>query len=79
MQVIIDDGTVLNRKKKTTFDILFDGALAPGGIYFLEGLQYGRHRGHQRLKNYDNYRESFSDVIQSWIEQLLIPLHYIPG
>eukprot|EP01034_Spumella_vulgaris_P037638 gene37638-46433_t len=36
---IIDDGGHQNNQIKTSFDILFEKALLPGGLYFIEDLQ----------------------------------------
>jgi hypothetical protein len=43
--VIIDDGGHKNAQIKTSFDVLFEQALLPGGLYFIEDLQVGRMKG----------------------------------
>ena len=69
--VIIDDGGHTNHQIKTSFDILFETALRPGGLYFIEDLQVGRDR-----KYGGSTDPVMADVIQSWIDQLLInPVH----
>jgi len=65
--VIIDDGGHRNTQIKTSFDILWP-TLKPGGLYFLEDLQLGRHPGWDDTEG----AMVMSDVIQSWVEQLLI-------
>lgn len=47
--------------------MLFHKALKPGGLYVIEDLQVGRQRPFV-----DDSGMVMSDVIQSWIEQLLI-------
>ena len=63
---IIDDGGHHNIQIWTAFNVLFFKALAPGGLYFIEDLQVGRVFG-------DDNCCVMSDVIQAWIDQLLIP------
>ena len=64
---IIDDGSHFNTHILTTFNELWPSVL-PGGFYFVEDLQLGRHRA------WDDSRgvAIFSDVVQSWIDQKLI-------
>jgi len=66
--IIIDDGGHTNMQILNTFKILFPEALNPGGLYFIEDLMVGRH------KKYDdsNGRHIISEVIQEWIDQLII-------
>lgn len=67
--VIIDDGGHKNHQIMKTFTFLFNKALAPGGLYFIEDLSVGR-----RGPYYDAKTDIVvSDVLQSWVEQLLIP------
>merc|ERR1712070_1302227 len=43
--------------------------MKPGGVYFMEDLHVGRHHDFQK----DNWGlPVISDIIQAWIEQLLI-------
>lgn len=67
--IIIDDGGHSNAQILNTFHILFNDALAPGGIYFIEDLQVGRTLGRWYVEG----EAVVSDVIQDWIDQLLIP------
>ena len=67
--VIIDDGGHHNNEIWTTFNVLFFKALVPGGLYFIEDLQVGRIHGEENCG-------VISDIIQSWIDQLLIPDKY---
>ncbi len=61
--VIIDDGGHENHQIKTSFDILFEKALLPGGLYFLEDLQVGR------IKTWGVGDDTgpISDIIQSYV------------
>ena len=69
--VIVDDGGHTNKQIKTSFDILFPKALLPGGLYFIEDLQVSRYDLDGILI------PSIADVIQSYIDQLLIPTAYL--
>jgi hypothetical protein len=64
---VIDDGSHFNTHILTTFNALWP-TVRPGGFYFIEDLQLGRHRA------WDDSRGAavFSDVVQSWIDQTLI-------
>ncbi|KAL1496338.1 hypothetical protein AB1Y20_016294 [Prymnesium parvum] len=64
---IIDDGSHFNSHILTTFDALWP-TLRPGGVYFIEDLQLGRHTA------WDDTRGAavFSDIMQSWVDQKLI-------
>ena len=72
----IDDGSHKNSHILKSFDALWP-SLAPGGLYFLEDIQLGRYgnsRTAQRHRFDDTEGEAvISDVIQSWVEQKLIP------
>lgn len=68
LDIIIDDGGHSNKQILTSFTGLWDTALAPGGLYFIEDLQVGRHKDYEDSNN----DAVFADVIQSWVEQLLI-------
>jgi len=63
--IIIDDGGHYNYMILTSFNILFDKALKPGGLYFIEDLQGGRQDPHKTSP-------IVADVIEDWIDQLLI-------
>ena len=64
--VIIDDGGHTNHQIKSSFDVLFESALSPGGLYFIEDMQVGR-------SNFFGFEDPvMADVIESWIDQLLI-------
>ena len=57
----------------TTFDHLWPH-LAPGGLYFVEDLQLGRRIKPRHAPFEDSGGERvFSDLVQSWIEQKLVP------
>mmetsp|Transcript_43571 Transcript_43571/g.125769 ORF Transcript_43571/g.125769 Transcript_43571/m.125769 type:complete len:294 (-) Transcript_43571:60-941(-) len=74
--VVIDDGGHHNAQIKTSFDNLWP-AVRPGGLYFLEDLQVGRMRQFSESSGADHV--AMSDVIQAWIEQLLIQKTLHPG
>jgi len=65
--VVVDDGGHTNKMIKTSFDGLWPH-VKQGGLYFLEDLQVGR------AKHYDDTGGAavMSDIVQSWVEQLLI-------
>lgn len=70
--VIIDDGGHSNEMIYTSFDVLFNNALAPGGLYFIEDMQVGRiHAPYNGI--------IMSDLIQAWTEQLIVPNRYVNG
>lgn len=64
--VVIDDGGHTNMMIKTSFDHLWPH-VKPGGVYFIEDLAVGRLPAYK-----DSNDAVMSDVIQDWIEQLLI-------
>ena len=68
--VIIDDGGHANSQILTTFDKLWP-ALRPGGYYFMEDLQAGRATSWPQTRPQDR-QQVVSDVIQGWIEELLL-------
>ena len=69
---IIDDGGHSNKMISTTFKVLWHH-VKPGGMYFIEDMQVGRDVDYDDDTGGDGV---FSDVIQSWIEQLVIaPRH----
>ena len=71
--VIIDDGGHSNLDITTSFDHLWPH-VAPGGLYFVEDLQVGRRIKPKHAPSEDTGGERvFSDLVQSWIEQKLIP------
>ena len=68
--VIIDDGGHTNEMIYNSFDILFRDGLKPGGLYFIEDLHVGRlHAPYNGT--------TMTDLIQAWIEQLLVPNIYV--
>jgi hypothetical protein len=77
--VVIDDGAHSNRAIKTSFDYLWPH-VKPGGVYFIEDLQVGRSSQetisvHHYAFDDTNGAAVMSDIIQTWIEQLLIDPH----
>lgn len=63
--VIIDDGGHLNHQILNSFHVLFNDALLPGGLYFIEDLQVG--------KDASSVEDTMASILQSWIDTLLIP------
>ena len=76
--VIIDDGGHMNHEIKTTFDFWWPH-LNPGGLYFIEDLSPGRLVHNKEWGHYDETggQAVMSDIIQTWIEQLIIPVKKI--
>ena len=80
VDIIIDDGSHCNRHILYSFSILFEQALAPGGLYFIEDMQVGRHSSHQanpyscsvEFKN----DTPMIDIINGWNSQLMGDLWY---
>lgn len=70
---IIDDGSHINDHIYTSLIFLWNHALAPGGMYFIEDLQVGRHRDFKLSRNGDDPL-LMAEVIKDWIEQLIIPV-----
>ena len=68
---IIDDGGHKNSQLLTTFDVLWPH-VRPGGIYFMEDLSVGRLSAWEDT----NGTAVISDIIQAWIEQLLVATHF---
>lgn len=66
--VIIDDGGHANRMILASFGVLW-GALKPGGTYFIEDLQVGRHPA---FNGKNSHIPVVADVMQMWIEQLAL-------
>ena len=65
--VVIDDGGHTNKQIKNSFDYLWPH-VKPGGVYFIEDLQAGRKKTFE-----DTHGTGvMSDIIQAWIEQLII-------
>lgn len=68
---VIDDGSHRNSDMLTSFHKLWPHVL-PGGFYFIEDLQVGRHAAWDPTDG----EAVMSDVLQAWIEQLLISDRY---
>jgi len=62
--VIIDDGGHANHHVLWSFNILFEQALNPGGLYFIEDLQVGHDSS--------PVSEPMTSILQSWIDELTI-------
>mmetsp|Transcript_21108 Transcript_21108/g.30513 ORF Transcript_21108/g.30513 Transcript_21108/m.30513 type:complete len:289 (-) Transcript_21108:147-1013(-) len=73
--VIIDDASHQNHQMKVSFDYLFDRGLNPGGLYFIEDISFSR--SDPLPWGISNRGEPFAEIIQTWIEQLLVPEYYI--
>ena len=69
--IVIDDGSHRNADILTAFNRLWP-EVRPGGLYFIEDLQVGRHAA------WDNTggEAVMSDVLQSWVDQLLVADKY---
>ena len=75
--VIIDDGGHMNYMIYQSFITLWEHALAPGGLYFIEDLLLSRM--YATLERQNNLGGKYNginmaDIVQNWIEQLLTPL-----
>ena len=71
--VIIDDGGHSNLDITSSFDGLWQH-IAPGGLYFVEDLQVGRRIKPRWAPSEDTAgARVFSDLVQSWVEQKLVP------
>ena len=67
--VIIDDGGHRNAQIQNTFQVLFNKALNPGGIYVIEDMQVGRSSPYfDKSAN----KVPTTEMIQDWIDQLNI-------
>lgn len=64
---VIDDGSHRNADILASFNKLWP-QVVPGGFYFIEDLQVGRHSSWDTTHG----RAVMSDVLQSWTEQLLV-------
>jgi len=65
--IVVDDGGHKNTQIKTSFDVLWPH-VKKGGLYFIEDLQVGRNKAYDDTKG----GAVMSDLIQSWVDQLLI-------
>eukprot|EP00667_Euglena_gracilis_P014940 EG_transcript_15509 len=65
--VVVDDGCHANHVILLAFALLW-GEVVPGGLYFMEDLQVGR-RGNF---DYTGGRMVVSDVLQMWLEELVV-------
>ena len=69
--IVIDDGSHSNAGILASFNKLWPEVRA-GGLYFIEDLQVGRHAAWDTTHG----EAVMSDVLQSWIEQLLVSEKY---
>jgi len=67
--VIIDDGGHENLMIYNSFHHLFEQALAPGGLYFIEDLHVSRSKDWQDTSGQGII---MIDVIKDWLEQLVL-------
>lgn len=65
---IIDDGGHTKNHILASFKVLFQEALNPGGVYFIEDLHVGRTARRWFKKD----EPEVSDVLKDWMDQLLI-------
>jgi hypothetical protein len=72
VDIIIDDGGHCNRQIFNSFQALFDEALAPGGIYFIEDLHTtGTNHIYQKRNCEAGETLIIIDVLKDWMTQLL--------
>lgn len=69
--IVIDDGSHRNADVLTAFNKLWP-EVQPGGLYFIEDLHVGRHAAWDNTSG----KAVMSDVLQSWIDQLLVADKY---
>jgi len=69
--VVIDDGSHKNHHILASFRALWP-QVVPGGLYFLEDLLVGRSARWDET----HAKAVISDVVQAWVEQLIIPARY---
>jgi hypothetical protein len=69
--VIIDDGGHKNTEIMATIDVFWP-ELNPGGFYFIEDLQMGRHQEH--MKN--TIVPPVTNIIQAWVDYLNLAQFY---
>ncbi len=75
--IVIDDGGHTAQQQQNSFDHLFQHALQPGGLYFIEDMQCRgapwSYHGYRFDKDPSDKGLAMADVIKSWIDQLLVP------
>jgi hypothetical protein len=68
---IIDDGGHKNTEQWLSFNYLFPSALKPGGVYFLEDLQVGRHHPYWAGGIPGTNGSVMVDALTDWMDQLV--------
>lgn len=68
---IIDDGGHKNPEQWLSFNHLFPSALKPGGVYFLEDLQVGRHHPYWDGGIPGTNGSVMLDALTEWMDQLV--------
>ena len=71
--VIVDDGGHQNQQILASFTVLFQNALKPGRVYFIEDLQVSRHNA------WRGTGPIVLDVLHDWQESLLTKRIYDPN
>lgn len=64
--IIVDDGGHTNMQIFNTFEVLFNQALKPGGLYFVEDLLVSRMPGYEDSRG----EKVMVEVLKDWAEQL---------
>lgn len=70
--IVIDDGAHLNSRLYASFVHLWPH-VKPGGLYFIEDLHVVRNAPGRRFGDDTNGKFIMADVIQDWIDQLMVP------
>lgn len=69
---IVDDGGHTNTQIWNSFTYLFDKALRPDGVYFIEDLHVGRVGGFYGTGIPDASNAAMVEVIADWLDQLVV-------